>query len=97
TEAVRKLQSVQGIKRVMPIAIAAPELGQNVFSIPGAAMISNSTMFIGVDPDKALDMMQLDFRQGNAAEATRMLKLGRHVIVTEEYHQLKGIGVGDKL
>jgi putative ABC transport system permease protein len=42
-------------------------------------------------------MMELDFREGNAADAARMLKLGRHVIVTQEYRKLQGIGLGDKL
>ncbi|HEX8524087.1 MAG TPA: FtsX-like permease family protein [Tepidisphaeraceae bacterium] len=96
-DAIGKLESVKGIKRAMPIAIAAPELGTSVFSVAGAALVPNATMFIGIDPEKALDMMQLDFRQGNSDEAKRMLKLGRHVIVTEEYHQLKNIGVGDTL
>ncbi len=97
SDGVRKLETVPGIKRVMPIAIAAPELGTSVFSVAGATFVPNATMFIGIDADKALDMMELDFRQGTRQEAARLLKLGRHVIVTEEYHQLKNIGVGDTL
>jgi putative ABC transport system permease protein len=96
-EGIAKFESVPGIKRIMPIAMASPELGSSIFSVAGASFVPNATMFIGVDPEKALDMMQLDFRQGNATDATRMLKQGRHVIVTEEYHQLKKIGVGDTL
>jgi putative ABC transport system permease protein len=96
-EGVAKLESVPGVKRVMPIAIAAPELGSSVFSLAGASMLPNATMFIGIDPDKAFDMMQLDFRQGNPAEAQRLLKRGRYVLVTEEYHQLKNINKGDTL
>src|SRR5437764_6062143 len=42
-------------------------------------------------------MMEVDFRQGNPVDAGRMLKMGRHIIVTEEFHQLKGLGLGDKL
>jgi len=41
--------------------------------------------------------MQLDFREGTPEEATRMLKLGRHVVVTEEFKRLRNLGVGDKL
>jgi putative ABC transport system permease protein len=57
-------------------------------------------MFFGVDPDKGFGkggMMELEFRQGDTESAKRMLKLGRHIIVTDEFRQLKGLGVGDKL
>jgi putative ABC transport system permease protein len=54
-------------------------------------------MFFGTDPDKALKMMELDFRAGNPADATAMLKQGRHILVTAEFQQLKGLTVGDKL
>jgi putative ABC transport system permease protein len=94
---VGKLQQVDGIKQVMPIAIAAPGLGTGFFAIAGAAMIPDSTLFFGVDPDIAFDMMDLEFRAGDAQHAKEMLKLGRHVIVTEEFRQIKGLTVGDKL
>ena len=60
-------------------------------------MMPDATMFFGIDPDKAFDMMELEFREGNVADAKRMLKMGRHVIVTQEFKQLQGLGVGDKL
>jgi putative ABC transport system permease protein len=94
---VGKLEKVEGIKRVMPIAIAAPGLGTNFFAIAGAAMIPDSTLFFGVDPNIAFDMMDLEFRAGDATHAKEMLKQGRHVIVTEEFRQIKGLTVGDKL
>ncbi len=97
SKGIARLESVEGIRRVMPIAVAAPELGTTVFSIAGAALVPNSTMFVGIDPDKAFDMMELDFRQGTAQEAKRLLKQGRHILVTEEFYQLKHLGVGDTL
>jgi putative ABC transport system permease protein len=42
-------------------------------------------------------MMELDFREGTPQEAARQMKLGRHVIVTQEYQQLKHLGVGDTI
>jgi len=42
-------------------------------------------------------MMELDFRDGNPRDAAAMLRQGRHLVITEEYHQLKGLKVGDKL
>ena len=94
-----KLATVPGVRDgdVMPIGIASPEYGSNIFGIGMAAMMPNATMFIAVPPDKAFRMMELEFREGNAADAARMLALGDHLVVTEEFRQLKGLGVGDKL
>ncbi|HVT89237.1 MAG TPA: FtsX-like permease family protein [Tepidisphaeraceae bacterium] len=80
-----------------PIAMASPEFGVSVFGIAGAALVPDATMFFGIDPDQALTMLDLDWRDGNPEDAKRMLKLGRHVIVTQEYKQLRGLGVNDKL
>lgn len=80
---------------VMPIALFKPELGDGVMGVLGL-MLPNATTFVAVDPDKALRLLELDFRQGTPEEATRLLKQGKHLIVTEEFHQLKGLGVGDK-
>jgi putative ABC transport system permease protein len=94
-----KLAHVEGIKsdEFMPIAMASPEFGSNPFALVGAALMPNATMFFGVDPDLAMQMMELDFREGTPQEAARQMKLGRHVIVTQEYQQLKHLGVGDTI
>jgi putative ABC transport system permease protein len=94
-----KMQSVAGIKNheLMPIAIATPGLGGGAMGVAAAALMPDATMFFGVDPDIAFKLMELDFRDGNARDAERMLKLGRHVIVTEEFHELKGLHVGSTL
>ena len=94
-----RLATVPGVRGgdVMPIGIASPEYGSNIFGIGMAAMMPNATMFIAVPPDKVFTMMELEFREGNAADAARMLALGDHLVVTEEFRQLKGLGVGDKL
>lgn len=97
--AVRKLATTPGIRadRTMPIAIASPEFSNSIFAMVGAAVMPNATMFFGVDPDMAFELMKLDFREGNAEQAQAMLKKGRHVIVTEEFRQLKGFKVGSTL
>jgi putative ABC transport system permease protein len=95
-----KIESVPGIKKgeLMPVCVASPELGTNVFQLAvGIQLFPNATMMFGVDPDKAFKMIELDFRAGNAHDAVIELKKGRHVIVTEEFRQLKGLTVGDKL
>ena len=99
SDQVRKLESVPGIRKgeVTPIGIASPEYGSSFMSVALAAVMPNATMFIGLEPDRAFKMMQLDFREGTAEQATELLKKGDHLVVTEEFRQLKGLGVGDKL
>jgi putative ABC transport system permease protein len=96
---VAKLREVPGIKKdeLMPIAIASPEFGSGIFALAGLAVIPDATMFFGIDPDIAFKLMELDFREGNADQARDLLKKGRHLIVTEEFRQLKGLHIGDKL
>lgn len=98
-EEIEKLSKVPGIRpgEMMPLAVASPQLGTGFMAITGMAFLPDATMFFGVDPEKAFDLMELDFRDGNARDAEEMLKRGRHVIVTEEYRLLKGLGVGDTL
>jgi putative ABC transport system permease protein len=94
-----KLEQTPGLQKgqVMPLAIASPEFSNPVFAMIGAAVIPNATMFFGIDPDKAFDLMGLDFREGNVEDAKAQLKKGRHLIVTLEMTQLKHLHVGDKL
>jgi len=96
---IPKLQAARGIKdgEIMPIAIATPGLGGGAMGVAAAALMPDATMFFGVDPDIAFKLMELDFRDGNAKDAQRMLKLGHHLIVTEEFHELKGLHVGSTL
>src|SRR5439155_6491756 len=95
----QKVAHAPGIKsdEFMPIALASPEFGSSLTGLIGAAFMPNATMFFGVDPDLAFKMMELDFRDGNPRDAAEMLKKGRHLVITEEFHQLKGLKVGDKL
>jgi len=98
-EDVKKLDAVPGIKpgEVMPIAIALPGLSHGFFGLAEAMVMPDATMFFGVDPDRGFKMMGLDFREGNAADAQRLLKLGRHLLVTNEFRVLKGLHVGSTL
>lgn len=94
-----ELDHIEGIRdhEVMPLVIGTPGLPKGYLSLLGTALLPDTTMFVGVDPDMALKMMELDFRQGNAADATAALKKGGNIIVTEEFHVLKGLNLGDKL
>jgi putative ABC transport system permease protein len=98
-EEVAKLDKMDGIRsgQVMPIAIATPGLAHGFFGLAEAMIMPDATMFFGVDPDRAFDMMALDFREGNIEDAKRMLKQGRHLLITSEFRNLKGLHVGSTL
>jgi putative ABC transport system permease protein len=98
-EQVARIESVRGIRKgeVLPIGVASPEYGSNFMGIAMAAIMPNATMYIGIEPERAFRMMELDFREGTPQRATELLRQGDHVVVTEEFRQLKGLGVGDKL
>lgn len=81
---------------VMPIATFSPEVGGGLAGLIGTRLPGN-TMFVAVDPENAFRLMELDFRQGSPAEASRLLKQGDHVIITEELHRLKKLNLGDTL
>ncbi|HLL90451.1 MAG TPA: FtsX-like permease family protein, partial [Tepidisphaeraceae bacterium] len=108
-----KIQAVEGVRKddLMPIAIASPTFGtKNIFALVGQAMVlPDATMFFGIDPEKGMRLMELDFRDpaGQSLRgddrtravdhAVAKLKEGRHLIVTDEFRQLKGLHVGGKL
>ena len=98
-EQQRIFDDVPGVRKgeVMPVAIASPQLASSLSKVGGFELLPDATMFFGIDPDLGLKMLELEYRQGNAEEAMGKLKQGRHLIVTDEFRQLKGIGIGDKL
>ena len=97
---IAKIEQTPGIlpTDVLPIAIASPTTGGgSELSLTLAALNPEATMFFGLDPAKALRMMKLEYRQGTEASAIEQLKLGRHVIITDELHQMKHLDVGGQL
>jgi putative ABC transport system permease protein len=109
--AERKLEQTPGIRRgeLLPIAVTAALVEHEQIDVKGANLVPSAAMFFGVDPDKALNMLELEFRDdnGNTAPpqeqkrlnrlALEELKLGRHLIITDEYRRLLGKKRGDKL
>ena len=95
---IAKIERVPGIDPadVLPIGITSPATGSSGdFALAMAALNPDATMFFGLDPAKGMRMMQLEFRQGDQADAVRQLDLGRHVIITDELHQLQHLNKGD--
>jgi putative ABC transport system permease protein len=105
----RKIAQVPGIRQVMPILYSPTQLVKAFFSFKGAEVLPDATLFIGVDPDLAFEMMELTYlddqgrqvtgpeRDRLAAQARDMLKRGRHVVVTNEFRELRGLKTGDTI
>jgi putative ABC transport system permease protein len=87
--------------QLLPIAVAAPESPifsgskSGVGALTLAAITPDATMFLGIDPALGMQMLQLRFTQGNAADAVAELNQGNHVIVTDEFHELRKLNIGD--
>jgi putative ABC transport system permease protein len=102
---VENLAHMKGIEPgdLLPIAVANPELPSfmgsksSVGALTLAAITPDATMFLGVNPDQGMRMMELKFVQGNRADATRLMDQGDHVVVTDEFHELRHLGLGDTL
>jgi putative ABC transport system permease protein len=107
----KRLEQTPGIKpgELLPVAIGAAIVSGENLDIKGTNMIPQAAMFFGIDPDKAMRMIELEFRDANgntapAAEQAKLnqqadedLKLGRHLIITDEYRRLLGKNRGDKI
>ncbi len=94
---IEQLASVPGIKdgQLLPVALVSPEMGSGIGGFV-ALSIPTATLFFGAPPDLAFKMIELDFRQGNPAEARKLLEQGHHILITQEFATLKHVGVGDK-
>lgn len=101
---IAELSQMKGIQPgdLLPIAVAAPESPSFVSksglaALTMAAITPSATMFMGVEPGKAMRMLKLNFTQGDASDAVAMLNQGQHIVITDELHQLRKIGLGDSL
>jgi putative ABC transport system permease protein len=110
-EQQQRLAHTPGIKpgELMPVAITTAILSNENIDPAGRNLIPTAAMFFGVEPDIALKMLELDFRdeKGHSVpqsqqaalnhQAAEDLKKGRHIIITDEYMRLLGKKRGDKL
>jgi len=93
----------------MPVVVTTPA-GDSKSNLLVASLLSGrniGTMFFGVDPQQALNMIQLDFRDddGNPlppdqqaaaeARAAEEMKKPRRIIVTDEFRQAHHLKTGD--
>jgi putative ABC transport system permease protein len=106
-----RLETTPGIKpgELLPVAVGNAVVSGENLDIRGANIMPSAAMFFGIDPDRALKMMELEFRDdaGKTAPAADQLRLnalaqadlkkGRHIVITDEYFRLLGKKRGDKL
>ena len=67
----------------MPVAIALPGLGEGVYNVPSFLNNPDATVFLGIDPDEAFHLMELDFRDGSQDVAQKLLRDGKDVTLGE--------------
>ena len=94
---------------LMPVVVTTPA-GDSKSNLLVASILSGQnigTMFFGVDPQQALNMVQLDFRDDNgiplppgrqaAAEARAAAEMAkpRRIIITDEFRQAHHLKIGD--
>jgi putative ABC transport system permease protein len=107
----KTLGDVEGIQKgsLMPVVVTTSS-GDSKGSLMLASMLSGQSvgaMFFAVNPEQALKMVQLDFRDdggnslpedqqaGAAARAAEEMKKPRHAIVTDEFRQAHRLKMGD--
>jgi putative ABC transport system permease protein len=109
----KSLQTIPGIATgsLMPVAVAAPSgNSETALLLTAAAAGKNgSFLFFGVDPDQAMSLVQLEFRDDNgqplpesqqapaALRAAAEIKKPRHIIVTEQFRLLHHAKIGDNV
>jgi putative ABC transport system permease protein len=107
----KALAKVPGIApgEILPVVVTTPS-GDSKTSLALATALSGQdvgVMFFGVDPQQALKMIELDFRDNDghplprdqqaaaAARAAEEMKIPRHIIVTDEFRQSRHLKIGD--
>jgi putative ABC transport system permease protein len=100
-----------GAPELLPVAVTVSGLGSNPLALVGAVLAPtmNGTLFFGLPPKPAFEMIDLDFRDDQgisvprdqqaiyARRAEHDLELGRHVLVTEDYRRRNHVHYGDKI
>jgi putative ABC transport system permease protein len=107
----KTLANVPGIEpgTLMPIVVTTPS-GDSKLSLGLASALSGQNvgmMFFAVDPNQAMKMVQLDFRDDNGVsyppdqqyakqvEVEKETEAPRHIIVTDEFRQARHLKIGD--
>ena len=91
-EAARRIEQTPGVKSYTlgnALNVVVEENPQS----PLARVMVSATWFLGVDPDSFLDMVKLEFIEGDEASARELLKQGGYVLVAVDFARSRHKGV----
>ena len=104
----QQIDTMQTLEQIRPpgvlaMAMVTPQFATNIFGLGGMMKMPEGTMLFGMDTDRAFGdgsedaepMIELQYIEGDPDTARKLLKQGHHVIVSEHYTRVKGMGVGD--
>ena len=63
----------------------------------GELLGQDRTTFVAVNPSQFAHLVDLDYLQGDPKTAIQQLEDGRHVMVTDEFYNVRKLGAGDKI
>jgi hypothetical protein len=94
-ELVEEVRELPGVTAVTPINDLMCSVGTREQSI--LSMFKSKSIFIGGDPDTFLAMSQVEFLEGDEADAREKLARGKHILLPAEAAHAFGYGLGDKV
>lgn len=63
----------------------------------GPQLVRSITWFLGCDPDTFLDLVRLEFKEGDRDEAIEKLKQGGHILVAADFARTRNKHLNDKV
>jgi len=89
---VRKLPGVNAVTPINDMLCSVESREKSILNL-----FKSKSVFVGGDPDTFLAMTQLEFIEGNEADARRKLSAGGYVLLPAEAAHAFGFGLGDKM
>jgi putative ABC transport system permease protein len=102
--AIAAVKATPGVKadECLPMAVEQPRLTDEMLQSPPFAHVDEQQqhlLFMGIDPQRAFGgdkpMFNLEFIEGDASAAARLLATGRYCVVPQQFATQTGLKVGD--
>ena len=61
----------------------------------GEELLKSFTWFMGIEPDKFLDLVKAEFLEGDEQTARKLLKQGGHIIIADDFSRSRNKHLGD--
>ncbi|MGE3183018.1 MAG: FtsX-like permease family protein, partial [Phycisphaerae bacterium] len=94
-EKLREVEQIRGISEYT-VANARNAITVEMPTI-GPQLVRSITWFLGCDPDSFLNLVQLEFKEGDRAEAIEKLKQGGHVLVAADFARTRNKHLNDRV